>query len=230
VLASACMPGAVSATGAGGSACGAATTGGSAGAGISSDLPQASSVAAVATIRKVAAYCMCFPFVSATVCLRACGLAAAMRALLLLVVCRGRCGLGSGCSRRRRFRGGRCRLLEFGAGRVGHVRHRASHFDVRQIAVAAARGHLADAFDRVLDQGVVALAEAAGPVAPVFEPRCAQCARAMTRSAHCIIDFLAGFFDPGRVGVERNQLGKRLDALEGGFLGASLVVSGWCSA
>ena len=78
---------------------------------------------------------------------------------------------------------------------------------------------LAQAFDRMLDQGVVALAEAAGPVALAVELGCAQRARAVARGTHGVIDFLAGFLDPGGVGVERGQLGKRLDALEGRFLG-----------
>ena len=65
----------------------------------------------------------------------------------------------------------------------------------------------------------LSLADARSPVTLVLELGGTQCAGSVARGAHGIVDFLAGFLDARRVGVERGQLGNRLDACEGGFLG-----------
>src|SRR5574340_331985 len=68
-------------------------------------------------------------------------------------------GTGGGRCCRGSWRSGFGRL-ELGACGVGHVGDGALHFDVGQIAGAAARRHLANAFQGMLDQLLVALADA----------------------------------------------------------------------
>ena len=93
------------------------------------------------------------------------------------------CGRGGGRGHRRR--------RPVGAALVRHEDDGALHFVVGQFAVAALRGHRADAADRVLEGELVALRDDLGPRGLVAELRRSREAGLVARLAHLPVDLLA---------------------------------------
>ncbi len=109
---------------------------------------------------------------------------------------------------------GRCvRLLEFRAGLIAEIRHRARNLDRVEIGVAAFCRHAFEAFDGMLDQRVVALLQTRRPRPDVAGFRCAGHTGCMAGCASKLVDRLAGLQRSRAASLGQHHRSDRLEPI-----------------